>query len=147
MTPIPRAASAPRQARLHLYVATRAAPPSPPPSPCRSPAPPASWGPPASWNCLSSPEPQRGPEQFDLFLFSLFLPSPWNLLRCRHSTHSVAALPPAPSRTLDLPTPADKVMSLAVTSAPQFDDPGAIVKWDHATMAWLNSGFESPWLQ
>ena len=25
-------------------------------------------------------------------------------------------------------------------------DPGAIVKWDHATMAWLNLGFKSPWL-
>ena len=24
---------------------------------------------------------------------------------------------------------------------------GAIVKWDHATMAWLNLGFKSPWLQ
>ena len=23
---------------------------------------------------------------------------------------------------------------------------GAIVKWDHATMAWLNLGFKSPWL-
>jgi hypothetical protein len=29
----------------------------------------------------------------------------------------------------------------------QFDDSGAIVKWDHATMAWLNLGFKSPWLQ
>ena len=26
------------------------------------------------------------------------------------------------------------------------NDPGAIVKWDHATMAWLNLGFKSPWL-
>src|SRR5436190_8204615 len=25
--------------------------------------------------------------------------------------------------------------------------PGAIVKWDHATMAWWNLGFKSPWLQ
>ena len=24
---------------------------------------------------------------------------------------------------------------------------GAIVKWDHATMAWWNLGFKSPWLQ
>ena len=23
---------------------------------------------------------------------------------------------------------------------------GAIVKWDHATMAWWNLGFKSPWL-
>src|ERR1044071_7922272 len=37
---------------------------------------------------------------------------------------------------LDIPPARDKVSF----------DPGAIVKWDHATMAWLNLGFKSPWL-
>ncbi len=34
----------------------------------------------------------------------------------------------------------------AIPQATTSVDPGAIVKWDHATMAWLNLGFKSPWL-
>ena len=46
---------------------------------------------------------------------------------------------------LDTRFEADRVLVVQCPSARA--DSGAIVKWDHATMAWLNLGFKSPWLQ
>ena len=40
----------------------------------------------------------------------------------------------------------DPIKFLSLAALRRFGHAGAIVKWDHATMAWLNLGFKSPWL-
>src|SRR5580658_5273909 len=63
-------------------------------------------------------------------------------VRCDFATSAAALLGGRPGASLDSPPGADRVQSRQNSL-----NPGAIVKWDHATMAWWNLGFKSPWLQ